>query len=69
MARAVNLVHKFALFDDRWSPRIAARLNDLDLKLVKVEGEFVWHRHVETDELFLVHRGHLTIDFGIDAWI
>jgi mannose-6-phosphate isomerase-like protein (cupin superfamily) len=59
---AVNLAKKFALFDDRWSPKIAARINDLDLKLVKVEGEFVWHRHAQTDELFLVHRGQLTIE-------
>ena len=62
MTEAVNLVDKFALFDDRWSPKIAARINDLDLKLVKVEGAFVWHRHAETDELFFVHRGHLTIE-------
>jgi mannose-6-phosphate isomerase-like protein (cupin superfamily) len=58
----VNLAEKFEQFDDRWSPKIAARINDLDLKLVKVEGEFVWHRHAETDEFFLVHQGHLTIE-------
>jgi len=58
----VNLADKFNLFDDRWSPKIAARINNLDLKLVKAEGIFVWHRHAETDEFFLVHRGQLTIE-------
>ena len=58
----VNLADKFTLFDDRWSPKIAARINNLDLKLVKAEGIFVWHRHAETDEFFLVHRGQLTIE-------
>ncbi|HSF87561.1 MAG TPA: cupin domain-containing protein [Acidimicrobiia bacterium] len=57
----VNLDDKFASFEDRWSPKIIAKMNDLDVKIVKLEGEFVWHSHVDTDELFLVHRGELTI--------
>jgi mannose-6-phosphate isomerase-like protein (cupin superfamily) len=60
--RAINLAEKFARFEERWSPRIIARVNDLDVKLVKVQGEFVWHRHADTDEFFLVHAGHLAID-------
>jgi mannose-6-phosphate isomerase-like protein (cupin superfamily) len=57
----VNLAEKFALFDEHWSPKIIARVNTLDVKVVKLLGEFVWHTHEETDELFLVHRGRLTI--------
>jgi mannose-6-phosphate isomerase-like protein (cupin superfamily) len=58
----VRLAEKFAAFDDHWSPKIVARINDMDLKLVKVEGDFVWHRHEDTDEFFLVHRGRMTIE-------
>lgn len=57
----VNLQQKFSLFTDRWSPRIVARINDYHVKIAKVEGEFVWHSHPETDELFLVHHGTLII--------
>ena len=58
----VNLDDKFAAFTDLWSPKIVAQMNDLHVKIVKVEGEFVWHTHADTDELFLVHRGELTIE-------
>ena len=58
----VRLAEKFAAFDDHWSPKIVARINDIDLKLVKVEGDFVWHRHEDADEFFLVHRGRVTIE-------
>jgi mannose-6-phosphate isomerase-like protein (cupin superfamily) len=57
----VNLEDKFARFSEHWSPKILARLNDYHVKAVKLQGEFVWHRHVETDELFLVTKGSLTI--------
>jgi mannose-6-phosphate isomerase-like protein (cupin superfamily) len=57
----VNLRDKLARFDDRWSPKIVANMNDYHVKLVKVEGEFLWHTHDETDELFLVLNGRLTI--------
>ena len=59
--QAVNLREKFAKFSDRWSPKIVGQLNDLHLKAVKVKGEFVWHSHEDTDELFLVICGSLTI--------
>src|SRR5581483_1252872 len=52
---------KFAKFADRWSPKIIAQVDDLHVKAVKIRGEFVWHRHPETDELFFVHKGTLTI--------
>jgi len=57
----VNLDAKFAKFADQWSPKIVAQLNGLHVKAVKIRGEFVWHRHAETDELFFVHKGMLTI--------
>jgi mannose-6-phosphate isomerase-like protein (cupin superfamily) len=55
----VNLAEKFQAFTDRWSPKIAAELNDSYLKLAKLEGEFVWHHHGNEDELFLVVTGEL----------
>jgi mannose-6-phosphate isomerase-like protein (cupin superfamily) len=58
-----NLEEKFARFSERWSPKILARLNDYEVKAVKLKGEFVWHRHDETDELFLVTKGSLVIRF------
>jgi mannose-6-phosphate isomerase-like protein (cupin superfamily) len=58
----INLAEKLSRFDDRWSPRIVADLNDSHVKLVKVQGEFVWHQHAEEDELFLILRGTLTIE-------
>jgi mannose-6-phosphate isomerase-like protein (cupin superfamily) len=58
----VNLAEKFAAFDDHWSPKIVARINDMELKLVKIKGDFVWHRHEDTDEFFLVHRGQVMIE-------
>ena len=57
----VNREDKFARFDDHWSPKIIARLNDYHVKAVKLQGAFVWHRHDETDELFLVTKGTLVI--------
>lgn len=57
----VNLVHKFSLFHEYWSPKIAGELNDSYIKLVKLKGEFVWHHHDTEDELFLVIKGRLLI--------
>ena len=58
----VNLAEKFALFDERWSPKLVGGLDDYDIKLVKLEGEFVWHKHDREDELFLVVNGRMSID-------
>jgi mannose-6-phosphate isomerase-like protein (cupin superfamily) len=60
---AIDLREKFAAFSERWSPRIIADLNGQHVKLVKLLGEFVWHHHNEEDELFLVHRGRLLMEF------
>jgi len=57
----VNLAEKLLLLDKAFSPGIVGYLNDYKLQIGRVEGEFIWHKHDETDELFLVLRGHLTI--------
>ena len=57
----INLREKLALFSETWTPKIIAQLNGQELKLAKLEGEFVWHSHEEEDELFLVLEGALTI--------
>jgi mannose-6-phosphate isomerase-like protein (cupin superfamily) len=59
----VNLREKFGMFADRWSPKIVGEVNDSQVKLVKLQGEFVWHRHEQEDELFLVVNGRITIRF------
>jgi len=59
----VNLAEKFALFSDHWNPRIVGELNGQHVKLVKLAGEFVWHRHEREDELFLVVRGSMELHF------
>jgi mannose-6-phosphate isomerase-like protein (cupin superfamily) len=57
----VNLVEKFGLFDEYWSPKIVAELNGQYIKLAKLKGEFVWHRHEAEDEMFLVVGGRMVI--------
>jgi len=59
----VNLAQAFAGFSDHWSPRVAGDVNDMQVKLAKLKGEFVWHHHEHEDELFLVVRGRLTMRF------
>ncbi len=61
MQGTVNLAEKLAVFNEHYSPKIVGYLNDYKLAVVKVLGEFVWHKHDETDDFFLVLRGHLTI--------
>ncbi len=63
MNDSINLADKFALFDDTWAPRVIAAMNDYQIKLVKLEGEFVWHSHADTDELFLCVAGEFDIEF------
>ena len=57
----IDLAEKFDLFSEHWSPKRVARLNDYEVKVVKIKGDFVWHTHEDTDELFLVIEGELTI--------
>ena len=58
---AVDLTEKLSMLSDHWSPKVVARMNDYEIKVVKVQGEFTWHAHEDTDELFLVIAGELTI--------
>ena len=59
----INFKDKFTKFTEHWSPRVIAEMNDYQFKLVKVEGEFVWHDHPDTDEVFIVIEGCLKIEF------
>ena len=59
----INFEEKLLKFSEHWSPKIIAQLNDYHLKLAKVHGEFVWHDHPETDEVFIVVKGQLKILF------
>ena len=61
MNDAVHLAEKLAQFSEHWAPRTVAQLNDYDIMVVKVQGEFVWHAHADTDDFFLVLKGRLTI--------
>ena len=61
--KSINLEEKLAKFSDHWSPKIIAQMNDYHFKLVKLQGEFVWHRHTDTDEVFIVLDGKMFIDF------
>jgi mannose-6-phosphate isomerase-like protein (cupin superfamily) len=72
MIEKVRLAEKFAQFSDTWSPKIVGEVNDAQVKLVKLKGEFVWHHHEQEDELFLVISGHLVMklrerDIHLDA--
>lgn len=61
--RAVNLADKLSLLHEQWSQRVVAEINDYQFKIAKVEGDFVWHAHAETDEAFLVVAGELRLEF------
>ncbi len=59
---AINLSEKLSTFSQHWSPRTVGTFNDLDLMVVKVKGEFVWHTHADTDDFFLVLKGTLKVE-------
>ena len=59
----VNLGEKLSKFSEQWTPKVIAEMNDYQFKLVKIEGEFVWHEHLDTDEAFIVIEGSMRIDF------
>lgn len=59
----IDLKEKLSMFSDHWSPKIVAEMNDYQIKLVKIEGDFVWHNHEDTDELFFVIEGSMEIEF------
>jgi mannose-6-phosphate isomerase-like protein (cupin superfamily) len=59
----INVKEKFDLFSEHWSPRIIGELNGQDVKIAKIQGEFIWHNHKDEDELFYIIKGSLKIDF------
>jgi mannose-6-phosphate isomerase-like protein (cupin superfamily) len=59
----INFRDKLAKFSDHWSPKVVAKMNDYQFKLVKLQGEFVWHDHKDTDEVFIVLNGEMDIEF------
>ncbi|MCP5095819.1 MAG: cupin domain-containing protein [Chloroflexi bacterium] len=61
--QSINLTEKLTKFSDQWTPKVIAEMNDYQLKLVKIEGEFVWHNHPDTDEVFIVVSGQMQIEF------
>ncbi|MEO0536808.1 MAG: cupin domain-containing protein [Cyanobacteria bacterium P01_A01_bin.123] len=63
MAPSINLKSKLSQFSEHWSPKVIAEMSDYQFKLVKLQGDFVWHQHADTDEVFLVVAGQMTIEF------
>jgi mannose-6-phosphate isomerase-like protein (cupin superfamily) len=61
--KPINFETKLRQFSEKWSPKIIAELNDYQFKLAKIEGEFTWHKHVDTDEAFIILKGVLVIEF------
>ncbi|WP_148252951.1 cupin domain-containing protein [Aidingimonas lacisalsi] len=59
----INLADKLSRFSEHWSPRVIAEMNDYQFKLAKLKGEFVWHDHTDTDEVFIVIKGTMHIEF------
>ena len=59
----INFQNKFGLFNEQWQPKVVAEMNDYQFKVVRLQGEFVWHDHADTDETFIVIEGDLQIDF------
>jgi mannose-6-phosphate isomerase-like protein (cupin superfamily) len=61
--QSINFNQKFRLFDEQWQPKVVAEMNDYQFKVVKLQGDFIWHDHKDTDETFIVIEGELRIDF------
>jgi mannose-6-phosphate isomerase-like protein (cupin superfamily) len=61
--KAINLDEKFGLFTEQWQPKVIAEMNNYQFKIVKLQGDFIWHDHKDTDETFIVLEGTLRIDF------
>ena len=67
MIKKVNIYQKLDLIQDFWNPRIVGELNDQQIRLVKLKGEFTFHKHDDGDEMFLVIKGSIVIDFGVSS--
>lgn len=59
----INFAKKFSLFSEQWAPKVVAEMNDYQFKIVRLQGDFIWHAHAVTDETFIVLEGRLRIDF------
>lgn len=59
----INVAQKLSLFEEAWRPKVVGRLDDYEVKVVKLQGDFTWHKHDDVDEMFFVVDGHMTIDF------
>ncbi|MBC3374257.1 cupin domain-containing protein [Pseudomonas sp. SWRI92] len=59
----INFAQKYSLFDEQWAPKVIAEMNDYQFKIARLEGDFIWHTHADTDETFVVLEGELRIDF------
>lgn len=59
----INFAQKYALFHEQWAPKVVAEMNDYQFKIARLEGDFIWHTHADTDETFIVLDGELRIDF------
>ena len=59
----INFAEKYTLFQEQWTPKVVAEMNDYQFKIVRLEGEFIWHSHADTDETFIVLEGELRIEF------
>ncbi len=63
ISNKINIKNKFQKFSDLWSPRVIAEMNDYQFKLAKIKGDFIWHKHDDTDEVFIVIEGEMKIEF------
>ena len=63
MKKPINLQSKFELFSEYWSPKVIAEMNDYQFKIVKIKGDFIWHKHKDTDEVFIAIEGSMGIEF------
>ncbi len=63
MKQAINFLEKLSSFSEHWTPKIIAQMNDYHFKLAKIQGDFTWHSHADTDEVFIVLEGNMQIDF------
>jgi mannose-6-phosphate isomerase-like protein (cupin superfamily) len=61
--KAINFRQKLSLFTEQWQPKVVAEMNDYQFKIVRLQGDFIWHHHLDTDETFIVIEGDLRIDF------
>ncbi|MDX2140723.1 MAG: cupin domain-containing protein [Chloroflexota bacterium] len=70
MPEVVNIAHKLSLFSELWSQKLIGQVNDMQIKLVKLQGEYIWHHHEQEDELFMVIKGRLCMKLRTgDQWI